>query len=65
MSKMQKENISSIKILSLNVHGWSNPKRSLIIDSDVIEMIDLYSPDICCLQEVKVRAPKELQEAYF
>ena len=37
MSEMQKENISSVKILSLNVHGWSNPKRSLIIEKKAEE----------------------------
>ena len=44
------EEIESLKIFSLNVHGWSNIDRSLLIDNAILEKIDLLSPDVCCLQ---------------
>ena len=49
---VQKE-LSTIRVFSLNIHGWSNVDRSLIIDGDIADMIELHAPDVVCLQEVK------------
>ena len=44
------EEIESLKIFSLNVHGWSSIDRSLLIDNAILEKVDLLSPDVCCFQ---------------
>ena len=43
----------SIRIMSLNVHGWRDPPGKRLIDESVMEMISSYSPEFICLQEVK------------
>ena len=46
------DEIKSLRIFSLNVHGWSDKNRCSLIDNSIIEQIDLLAPDICCLQVI-------------
>ena len=48
-----KSSFLELRILSLNVHGFSDPLRTQIIDKDIYALVHDFQPDVCCLQEVK------------
>ena len=54
-TKKQKHEVSSVelRIMSLNVHGFSDPARTMIIDNDIYALVRDFKPDVCCFQEVK------------
>ena len=41
------------RLMSINVHGFSNPERTKLIDKDIYALVRDFKPDVCCLQEVK------------
>lgn len=45
--------VEELRLLTLNVHGWCNEDRTRIIDDEIVNMIELYTPTVLCLQEVK------------
>jgi endonuclease/exonuclease/phosphatase family metal-dependent hydrolase len=50
---------TSLRVLSLNVHGWSSFEKTSLIDAAVCAKVDEIVPDVCCLQEVKHPFPAE------
>jgi len=47
-----------LRVMSLNVHGWSSRDRRHINDHQVRALVQEWSPDTVCLQEVKVTMPE-------
>ena len=43
----KRDEIKSLRIFSLNVHGWSDKNRSSLIDNSISDHIDLLAPDVC------------------
>ena len=50
--KKEENGISSFKVLSLNVHGWSSRDSRLNNSDAVCKLVDKVQPDVCCFQEV-------------
>ena len=59
LSSRKRCEMETLRLFSLNVHGWSNPERSALIDHSLASEIAALAPDVCCLQEVKHPFPAE------